>query len=140
MPVILFSYYLLALSNLLLIPTAKSYSVILWTSSFIIPSCHMSQSAILVLVVPQSPAPYNPPSLVLLIFGKNGKWRTRSSMIMSVECTCVTLITSKLTARIRRLGMFPPLASWIKFAGTPMEAPLDGYVSTADYRTYTRSK
>jgi hypothetical protein len=138
MAMILFSSYLLALSNLFLIPTAESYSVI-----FGLPRTyfHLNDPVLPYVTFPLSFSflwPFNLvlPSLVLLIFGRNGKWRIRrSSVLMSVESVCVTLITSKLIATVRRPGMFPHLASWIKFAGTPMVASPDGSVRTAAYRT-----
>jgi hypothetical protein len=39
-----------------------------------------------------------------------------------------------------RLGMSPLLVRWNEFAGTPLEAPLDGSITIAAYRGYMRSK
>jgi hypothetical protein len=36
--------------------------------------------------------------------------------------------------------MFPRLASWNEFVGTPTEASLDGSIMRATYNGYTRSK
>jgi hypothetical protein len=36
--------------------------------------------------------------------------------------------------------MFPFLASWNKFTGTPMEARLDSHIMEAAYKGYTQNK
>jgi hypothetical protein len=41
---------------------------------------------------------------------------------------------------IKRLVMFPLLASWNKFVGTRMEAPLHSPITKAAYRGYTQNK
>jgi hypothetical protein len=41
---------------------------------------------------------------------------------------------------MKLLDVFPILASWNEFAGTPMEAPLDDCIKKDAYKGYKRCK